>query len=110
MQYDESSNGSEVEVSAGQEFDLVLPETPTAGYRWTLKNGGGLNCLMHDSSQSQTEKTGGTGTHVWHFRAPASGTCSIVAEYKRSWETSSQPERTFKLKVRVRSEQDSAAA
>ena len=110
MQYDESSNGSEVEVSAGEEFDLSLPETQTAGYRWTIKNGNGVECAVEESSASAAGKAGGTGSHIWHFRAPASGTCSIVAEYRRSWETSSKPERTFTLKVRVRSEQDSTAA
>jgi predicted secreted protein len=103
MQFDESANGSEVEVSAGEEFDISLPGTPTAGYRWFLKSAGGAECAPLESSQAGTEKIGGTGTDLWHFRAPASGTCSIVLEYRRSWETSSEPARTFTLKVRVRS-------
>jgi inhibitor of cysteine peptidase len=103
MQFDESANGSQVEVSAGEEFDLSLPETPTAGYRWILMSGGGAECAPLESSHAGVGKIGGAGTHLWHFRAPASGTCSVVLEYKRSWETSSQPARTFTLKVRVRS-------
>jgi len=103
MQYDERANGSEVEVSAGEEFDLSLPETPTAGYRWTLKNGSQPDCPMLESSQSGTAKVGGVGTHSWRFRAPASGTCSVVMEYKRSWEAGPEPARTFTMKVRVRS-------
>jgi len=103
MQYDESTNGREVEVTAGEELDLALPETPTAGYRWRLKSGGDCECSLLGSSFAGTEKLGGAGTHFWRFRAPASGTCSIVLEYRRSWETSSEPARTFTLKVRVRS-------
>ena len=44
MRYDESANGTEVEVAAGEEFELSLPETRTAGYRWTLKSGGDPAC------------------------------------------------------------------
>jgi len=103
MQYDESANGREVEVSAGGELDLALSETPTAGYRWRLKSGGECDCSLLESSFTGTGKIGGAGTHLWRFRAPASGTCSIVLEYRRSWETSSEPARTFTMKVRVRS-------
>src|ERR1700751_3988778 len=87
MQFDESANGSEVEVRAGEEFELSLPETPTAAYRWTLKSTGGAKCSQLASSHAGTGKIGGTGTHTWRFQAPASGTCSIVLEYRRSWET-----------------------
>lgn len=103
MQFDENANGSEVEVSAGEEFDISLPGTPTAGYGWFLKSTGGAECAPIESSHAATGKIGGTGTDLWHFHAPASGTCSIVLEYRRSWETSSEPARTFRLKVRVRS-------
>jgi inhibitor of cysteine peptidase len=102
MEFDERANGSEVELSPGEEFDLLLPETPTAGYRWRLKTGPGTECPLLESSHFATGKTGGTGTQAWRFRAPASGTCSIMLEYRRSWETSSEPARTFTLKVRVR--------
>ena len=102
MQLDESANGSEVEVSARSEFELSLPEAPTAGYRWFLKSGE-FDCSVVEFSHAVTGRVGGAGTHLWRFRAPDSGTCSIVLEYKRSWDTSSEPARTFKLKVRVRS-------
>ncbi|PYX31158.1 MAG: hypothetical protein DMG77_07725 [Acidobacteria bacterium] len=104
MRYDESANGTEVEVAAGEEFELSLPETRTAGYRWTLKSGGDPACaLLNESSQSPPGQVGGSGTHSWRFRASTPGVCSIALEYKRSWEDSSQPARTYTLKLRVRS-------
>lgn len=103
MQYDESANGSEVELSAGDEFEVSLPETPTAGYRWTFRSGESACSLLSESSQSAKGKVGGSGTHSWRFRAPATGACSILMEYKPSWEAGSQPERTFTLKIRIRS-------
>jgi inhibitor of cysteine peptidase len=103
MQYDESANGSEIELSAGAEFGLSLPETPTTGYRWELKAGESECALLSESSQSAKGITGGSGSHSWRFRAPSSGSSSIVMDYKRSWETGAEPERTFTLKVRIRS-------
>ncbi|MBZ5681317.1 MAG: protease inhibitor I42 family protein [Acidobacteriia bacterium] len=103
MQFDESANGREVELVAGEEFELSLPETPTAGYRWTLKGSGEPACsLVHESFQPATGKVGGSGTHSWRFRAVAPGNCLLALEYKRSWEARSEPARTFTLKVRVR--------
>lgn len=100
MQYDEKADGTEIDLSPGEEFDLALPETPTAGYRWSL-NESASTCPLMEDSRAATGKTGGTGTHSWRFRAPSSGACSVQLDYKRSWET--KPARTFDLKVRVRS-------
>jgi hypothetical protein len=34
MQYDERANGSEIEAEVGENFELSLSETRTAGHRW----------------------------------------------------------------------------
>ena len=103
MQFDETANGSEVEIPAGEEFALSLNETRTAGYRWTLNGSGEPSCvLIGESFQPASAQTGGTGTHIWRFRTGAPGNCSLALEYRRSWEGSSEPARTFGMKVRVR--------
>jgi len=102
-QFDETANGSEVEIPVGKEFALSLNETRTAGYRWTLKNRGEPSCvLLSEFFQPASGPTGGTGTHVWRFRTAAPGNCSLALEYGRSWESSSEPARAFGMKVRVR--------
>jgi len=103
MQFDDAANGSEVELSAGDQFELSLRETRTAGYRWTFKSSGEPSCiLLGESSQPVSARAGGTGTHLWRFRAVAPGNCLLALEYKRSWESSSEPARIFGMKVRVR--------
>ncbi len=102
MQFDETANGSAVEIPTGEEFDLSLPETQTAGYRWTLKNSAEPTCrLLRESFQPASRKTGGSGTHTWLFRAGVSGACSLTLEYRRSWESNAEPARTFGMTVRV---------
>src|SRR5215471_1753484 len=101
MQYDELVNGRQVEATIGEEVDIILPETRTAGYRWTiLQNGEPQLQLMQDESQPNAAR-GGTGKHRWRFQAIAGGASEIKIQYARSWEESAEPARTFSLKVRV---------
>lgn len=100
MRVDETANGKEVELSPGEEFQIVLPETRTAGYRWKLKGAAEPACtLIEESAQSSSGAVGGSGARAWRMRAPDSGGCAVELEYGRSWEP---PARTFTLKVRVR--------
>ena len=103
MQFDESANGSEIEVPVNQEFEVTLPETPTAGYKWTPKSSGEPACaLVNESTQPKTGVIGGSGRRSWRFRAVSPGSGRIKMVYGRSWQTKSEAERTFELKVRVR--------
>jgi predicted secreted protein len=102
MQFDESANGREVDVHLNDEFEITLPETRTAGYRWATKSKGEPPCLLvKESSASQAGKAGGSNTHHWQFRAVSIGIGDIELLYGRSWEESSAPTQTFKMKIRV---------
>ena len=104
MQYNEQTNSREVEVKPGEEFEIVLPEVRTAGYRWNvLENGEPQLQLVQDDSQPNAARVGGAGQHRWRFRAVAAGASEIKIQYARSWEESAEPARTFILKVRVQS-------
>lgn len=103
MQYGESANGTEVEVRANEEFQIALPETRTAGFRWTVAASPGGHCeLVEDKAEPNTRGVGGSGTHLWRFRATSPGVCLIELHYVRTWEKTSGPAKTFKLNVRVR--------
>jgi predicted secreted protein len=104
VQYTEQTNGREVEVKAGEELEIVLPEVRTAGYRWNIvQNGAPQLQLVQDDSQPNAARVGGARQHRWRFGAVAAGASEIKIEYARSWEESAQPARTFILKVRVQS-------
>ena len=103
MQFDESANNQVVTVKANDEFSLVLPEARTAGYRWALKNDHEPACmLLEETSQPNQAGVGGAGHHSWRFRAAAPGACEIQLQYARPWEGSSEPAKTFRMKVQVR--------
>jgi predicted secreted protein len=104
LQYDESANNQVVKVKLDETFDVVLPETRTAGYRWTLKaNPESVCTLLEDAAQAKPAGVGGSGKRTWRFRAATPGECEIELRYARPWESSSGPAKTFRLKVQVQS-------
>ena len=102
MQFDESANGQIVVVKLNETFEIALPEVRTAGYRWRLNEPANLCTLVEENSIPRTGVQGGDGKHSWKFRATSPGSCEIELQYARTWETSSEPAKTFQLKVEVR--------
>src|SRR5271154_4385817 len=101
MQYDESANGRLVEAKLNEGLAISLPEARTAGYRWVIKNTGTPVCqLLDEATHPNSPGVGGSGQHVWHFLAVAAGTGEIEFHYRRPWENSVEPARTFVLKIR----------
>jgi len=104
MQLNETANNQVVTVKANDEFELVLPEVRTAGYRWTLKTNFEPACtLLEENTQPNVTGIGGTGHHHWRFQATSPGMCEIELHYGRPWESASEPVKTFRMKVQVRS-------
>jgi predicted secreted protein len=103
MQYDETWNGKSVSARVNDEFQIVLLETRTAGYRWTAIHKGEPVCeLLEEQNAPNTRAIGGSGTHTWRFRAVSSGTTKIQLHYQRPWKSKEEPEKTFLLEVQVR--------
>jgi len=102
MQYDERSNGQEISAKVGEDFEVALPETRTAGYHWVItKNGEPILELLSEETIPKAGAIGGSGHHIWRFRAVSTGEARLTFEYSRPWEKTAKPARTFTLKVRV---------
>ena len=100
MQYDERANGKTIQLQLNAEFQIVLPETRTAGYRWSVIHKGEPICELLEERSEVGSAVGGSGTHVWRFRSTSSGTATIQFEYGRSW--NAEPEKNFVMEVQVR--------
>ena len=103
MRFDEKDNGRTVEIKLHDEFEIALPEVRTAGFRWSLVSAGTGCQLLREESTPNLKAVGGSGSHSFHFRATATGASAVELQYGRSWEAGSEPNRTFSLKVEVRS-------
>jgi predicted secreted protein len=102
MQYDQHSNGKIISPQVNEEFQIALPETRTAGYRWTVIQKGEPHCeLLEDRADLESGAVGGSGTHTWLFKAASSGTGKIQMKYGRPWKNTA-PEQVFTMEVQVR--------
>lgn len=102
MQFNERDDGHEIQISAGQTFDISLRETRTAGFRWIITSGGEPVCrVVKDSFDNSSTTPGQSGTHQWHFIVDKPGTASIELVYRRRWQDKSPPARTYTLRIRA---------
>ena len=103
MQYDQRSNGKAISPRVDEQFQIVLPETRTAGYRWSIVQNGEPHCeLLEERSDPAPGTVGGIGAHTWRFKAASAGTGKIQIHYGRSWKNTAEPEQTFTMEVQVR--------
>ena len=102
MKYGLEDDGREIEVRPQDEFEISLPETRTAGYRWKTERVADPACQLLKDESEAAGAVGGTGSHHFHFRAVNAGSGEIKLHYGRSWEQEKGPAKTFILKVHVR--------
>jgi inhibitor of cysteine peptidase len=103
MKYGPEDDGREINLNSRDEFEINLPETRTAGYKWTADTAPDPTYeMLGDQSEVPTGTTGGSGLHHFHFRARNAGSGEIKLHYGRAWDQEKGPEKTFTLKVHVR--------
>ncbi|HLH61487.1 MAG TPA: protease inhibitor I42 family protein [Ktedonobacteraceae bacterium] len=102
-QYNESSNGQEIDLQTGQKFEVRLRENPTTGFRWNVLSGGEPTCktLADVYEPPDSGLHGQEGTRYWRFEAVQAGYAHIELLYRRSWESAGNAARRFILNVRV---------
>ncbi len=103
IQFDEHSNGSKIELNAGEEFKIILRENPSTGFRWNPIFSGEPACTLLDNSFDLVGSSPGKGgSHSWHFQALQEGLGKIEFAYQRPWEQARPPAQSFTLSVYVR--------
>ncbi len=98
---DESSNGREVVLQTGQALKIALNENASTGFRWMVQTKPDILKESADTAVVPKGPPGQGGVRTFSFEAISPGSGEIDLEYRRSWEKTAQPARTFKLLVRV---------
>ncbi len=107
VQLDASSNGGQKELALGQTVVVALDSNPTTGYSWVVSSVD-QNILRQDgdssyqSSNSNPGVMGAGGVQSFRFEAANPGTTTLTLVYRRPWETSVAPIKTFTVQVAVR--------
>ena len=101
MRFTEGDDGREIELRVGDNFEIALAETRTAGFSWSITSAGTPVCsVVSDSFENQSTTPGKSGTHEWMFKVDRPGSATIELNYARQWQKSA-PARTYTLRIRA---------
>ena len=97
--FDESSNNEEASLRVDEQFEIVLEENPSTGYRWRLTDASSAICTVTgDRFEIANSAPGGGGTHRWLFRVTRAGEGAIALEKSRSFEKKGHVQH-FRLRI-----------
>jgi inhibitor of cysteine peptidase len=85
--YTLAANGTTVQETLGDEFNLRLEENPTTGYSWNMTSTDGLDLVSDQYIPSQTSgpMVGSGGVHSSFYNAVKTGDQGLHGEYRRPW-------------------------
>jgi predicted secreted protein len=101
-QFTAAATGQRAELKPGQPFEIVLPETPGAGYRWQMTANGEPVVHLSTEDFQPAPGVGGQGSRTWRFQAVAAGESEIALVLRRSWEAAAAPAQSFTLRLIVK--------
>jgi inhibitor of cysteine peptidase len=89
-------------MSAGESFQISLPENPTTGFQWNITGTGEPVTIFVGDDFRPSSGVGGQGTHYWRFRTTQAGEAEIRMVLQRSWKTPAEIPKSFTLRVVVK--------
>lgn len=92
-----------IEVTAGDEFTIVIESNPTTGYHWEIM--GELSNIELISKNYQADEpvtVGSGGIDVWTFKAISAGETRITLGYYPPYEDPEPPQQTITFVVTVK--------
>ncbi len=99
----------EIEVNAGDLFQVTLCSNPTTGFQWDedaqIDNETVVEQVKHrfiSPESNPPPPPGSPGQETWTFKALEAGTTTISMAYSRPWEGGEKGEWTFQLTVTVK--------
>jgi inhibitor of cysteine peptidase len=103
-----ADDGRTIELKPGQSLRVVLESNRTTGFSWTFDrvDAAVLTVLgesVYTAADAKPGMVGVGGTETWRLLAAAPGEQRIQFYYRRPFEPSVPPARTFALTVRVQS-------
>ena len=101
----QSQDGQVVQLQRSQRLVIRLPSNPSTGYDWqvvtvsrTVLRQGAVTFVGNPNPRGWV---GVGGVDLFRFRAIGAGNTQLRMAYRRWWERSQRPGRTFRLRVIV---------
>jgi predicted secreted protein len=88
-------------VRLGQQFEICLEGTPSAGFSWELRTPQNGSSVTLESTDWKVPEgvIGGSAQQCFHFRAREPGEDYLEFEYRRPWEASARKTETVTIQV-----------
>jgi predicted secreted protein len=103
VRIDGSYNGGSVQLTAGQELEVVLEGNPTTGFQWEV--GSADAAVLRQTGDwdfaPSSDLTGAGGLVTLHFKAVAAGETLLQLVYLQPWDKETPPAETFSVRVVV---------
>jgi inhibitor of cysteine peptidase len=98
-----TANDTNITVTAGEQFSILLESNPATGYNWSVRIPEGAEKIMIINSEyakSNSGKFGEGGEQLWRFKALSSGNVKLELSYIRAWEKE-EPAKVIAFNVKV---------
>ena len=99
MEFTEKDADRELRLVPGDVARVRLPETRTAGYRWTVDVIGTACRVLECVTPSPEDPVGAPRSRVWEIIADSTGTARLEFSYSRPWERTAQRIVCFTFRV-----------
>jgi predicted secreted protein len=100
----DDQSGSEIELAAGEQFEIHLESNPSTGFAWEISAMTTPDLVALDSRtfvESDSDLVGAPGTDVLVFTTGAEGAGVLRLEYVRSFDEPIVPERVVEFVIRI---------
>jgi inhibitor of cysteine peptidase len=99
------NDGEEHRFRAGQMFQVILPENPTTGYRWTIAEPAPSHITLirqeYTVSHHDPLFVGGGGVRTMTFQAVSKGSTRLILLLRRSWEEEGKDMGSFHVSLYI---------
>jgi inhibitor of cysteine peptidase len=103
MRLSERDYGRTVEISVGDELEIILPGNPTTGYVWELSSLDVNRLRLGQVEFFANNKTlGSVGMETIKLHAIAAGTSIVQLIFHRPFEKNIPPLKTFELNLIIK--------
>ncbi|MBI5719636.1 MAG: protease inhibitor I42 family protein [Burkholderiales bacterium] len=96
-----ADDGRTLELRAGSEVVIRLPENPSTGFRWEIDTDKAYVTVERQRFEQRSDRVGGGGESSWVLRASTPGVTTVKLMLWRPWEGERAAIQRFVVTLRI---------
>jgi inhibitor of cysteine peptidase len=104
MTLTDQDNGKTIDLTKGTTLVVKLASNASTGYSWSVQSHSPLFKPLDSSykEQKQPAQVAAAGVQTFQWQATGPGNTTLRLEYRRPWEKSEPPAKTFSVNIQIR--------